>query len=214
MSSTLRVESNSCLQTANTSEISDQSSITVPRARAWRIGGGLIVVRCPLCGGRHIHGQPETADETSRVPHCSPAFLDETQAPREYVLDVKRGPPPDQISDSLRRDLPLGDLGIAYEMLSDGERISQTKFDARDEDGPENFWIPGVAQLRFAFRALSQCGGLDEAIALRAELAGLTGRGLLRAAASDIWRRQPGRTWRAKLLRALQTCWRQHGGPV
>lgn len=191
-----------------------QVAPNLPVARAWRIGSGLVVAKCPLCRGIHRHGEPVGDDDPTRVNHCESVFSDGDPG-AEYILDVQREALPHQIALAIARDLPLSNLANAYTLISDGRSVSEWKFRHHDpDDDDEQFWVPAAEHIRFAFDALRRCGGLDEAAALRAELAGLAGRELWRAAASDVWRRRPGRSWRNRLLHALMQCYRQNGGPV
>lgn len=199
---------------STTIEKYSQAENALPIATAWRIGQGLVVAKCPLCHGIHKHGEPQADDEPRRVGHCESIFSNADPG-AEYVLEVRAGAPPHQVAIAIKADLPLNNLARAYELISDGRSFSEWKFRHRDpDDDDERFWVPAAEDIRFAFDALRRCGGLDEAVALRAELASLTGAQLWRAAASDVWRRRPGRSWRNRLLHALMQCWRQNGGPV
>lgn len=173
----------------------------------------MVAIRCPLCGGRHLHGVPHSGEPEPAAPHCPEEFRDES-LPDEYRIVLKEGAPPHDIATSLDRGYPLGDLPIAYRLISDGRAVSYTRLARGDHDPDDLPWIPSGEDVAFALSTLGHCGALDEAAAFRAELAGIGGRQLWRLAASDAWRRWPGRSWRERLLHALHQCWRQNGGPV
>lgn len=186
---------------------------SIPTAPAWRIGRGLVAIRCPLCGGRHIHGVPHSSEFETATSNCPDEFRDDS-LPDEYRIALKAGPPPHDIAESLRRDYPLGNLPLAYRAIEQGNSCSYTRLARGDHEPDDIPWIPGGPDIRFALSVLARCGAMDEAAALRSELAGKDGQVLWRLAAADAWRRWPGRTRRERLLEAIRQCWRQCGGPV
>lgn len=202
------------LPNANESAGSDQDD-ALPVAKAWRIGGDRIAWRCPNCKGLHLSGEPEPDDDRpTRYSFCMEAFAASDTSP-EYALDIRPGRPPQNVRIAIERAYPLGNLACAYREISNGRAISWTKLAQHDPaDEVERFWRPSKDQVFFALKALADCGAMDEALALRAELGQLTGRKLWRAAASDFWRRRPGRSWKNRLLSALRQTWLQHGGPL
>lgn len=189
--------------------------VAIPIAKAWRIGGDQIAWRCPNCRGLHLSGEPEPDDkQPTRYAFCMSAFAADDESP-EFALDIRPGRPPQNVRIAIERAYPLGNLAIAYEQISNGHSISWTRLRQHDPaDEIERFWVPSKQQILFALKALADCGAMDEALALRAELGELTGRQLWRAAASDFWRRRPGRSWKNRLLNALRQAWLQHGGAI
>ncbi len=189
--------------------------VAIPIAKAWRIGGDQIAWRCPFCRGLHIGGEPQPDDdEPTRVGLCMEGFSDENFG-RECKVDIRQGRPPQNVRIAIERSYPLGNLAIAFHEISNGRSISWTKLAQHNPaDEVERFWVPSKQQILFALKALADCGAMDEALALRAELGELTGRQLWRAAASDFWRRRPGRSWKNRLLNALRQAWLQHGGAI
>lgn len=189
--------------------------VALPVAKAWRIGGDRIAWRCPNCKGLHLSGEPEPDDaRPTRYGLCMAAFAAEDVSP-EFVLDIRPGRAPQNVQLAIAKGYPLGDLAVAYHEISHGRAISRAKLAKHDPaDEVERFWVPSKQQILFAFGALARCGAMDEALALRAELGELTGRKLWRAAASDFWRRRPGRSWKNRLLNALRQAWLQHGGAL
>lgn len=214
MTITSGYESKQCLQSANIQADQDHTADELPRAKAWRIGGGRIAWTCPRCGGLHLSGEPVAgADDGVRVGFCMSAF-ESTDIGSEFYLDVQPGRPPSNVEAAIKRGYPLADLAAAFDAISGGREISASKFASHGEDDEEDFWKPSKGEFLAALKALADCGAMEEALAFRAELGQLTGRQLWRCAAADFLRQQPGRSWRERLLTALRECWLRHGGPA
>ncbi len=202
---------NASTQSREKNESSDGTYTSMPdapTAPAWRMGSGLVAVKCPMCGGVHLYGDPtRPPGDRTRVVGCPEIFRQ--RAGSAINVDVRIERAPAWVALAFNRASPMGALADAARLIAGGSTISLARFLARKrEDEHEGFWVPRRDDIQLALATLEKVGAFEAARELRRDLDLMLPRGMRRASATDLWLSATGRTMRGQLIQALADAYR------